>query len=274
MSTTVSQAQEQLVATARAGRLLGVSRTRAFLTHLAFSAVIVAITCAVNFFVWYPHPYFQAGGAWHALRVLIGVDVVIGPMLTLIVFKAGKKGLKFDLAFIAIVQLAAFIYGVSVLYSHRPYFSVFAVDRFVLVAQDEVDARELAGAGNRVGSKPFVGPLQIVARRPTDEAGMQRLLDETLFQGKPDIDRRPEFWWPYAEHAAEVAAKARPIASIRGKGPEIAALVDGLPARLGVPESRLGVLPLLVGDHPYSVVIDKATALPLEVFDVDPWSDN
>ena len=105
---------------------LEISRRRAFLTHLALSATIVGIACAAIFFIWYPRPYFEATGAWHVLRVLIGVDLVLGPLLTLIVFKPGKWGLKFDLCAIALVQLAALIYGLTTIYEERPYFTVFA----------------------------------------------------------------------------------------------------------------------------------------------------
>ena len=272
MSVASSPLSDQLLETRRTPRLLGITRTRAFLTHLGFSATIVAIAFAVVFFVWYPHPYFQAAGGWHALQVLIGVDVVLGPILTLIVFKPGKKWLRFDLAFIVLVQLVALIYGVGVLYAHRPYFSVFAVDRFVLVARDDVDAAEWAATAKRLGSKPFVGPLRIVAKTPTDNAAMQRLIVETVFDGKPDIERRPEFWWPFDQYAAEVSAKAKPLGSLRGRGSEITGLIESLPSRLGLPESRLGVLPLVARNRDFSLVIDTATSQPLEVLDLDPWA--
>ena len=45
------------------------------------------------------------------ILLMIGVDVVIGPLLTLIVFDPKKKHLKFDLVVIAALQLAALAYG-------------------------------------------------------------------------------------------------------------------------------------------------------------------
>jgi hypothetical protein len=265
MNTTSYPAPGELLEEQRSRRSAGMSRRRAFLTHLGFSASIVALTCAVIFLVWYPHPYFQAAGAWHPLQVLIGVD--------LIVFKPGKKGLRFDVAFIVVVQLTAFVYGVHVLYSQRPYFNVFSVDRFALVPLEDVDATEWAEASKRIGSKPFAGPLEVVAVRPTETAAMQRLIDETVLRGKPDIDHRPEFWRPYAEHTAEIAARARPFSSLHSKSPEMTARIKQLPARLGLPENRLGVVPLAAGNRDLSLVIDTATAAPLEVLDVDPWAD-
>jgi hypothetical protein len=251
---------------------LEVSRGRAFLTHLGVSATIVGAACAVIFFVWYPHPYFLATGAWTVLRVLIGVDLGVGPLLTLIVFKPGKRGLKLDLAVIATVQLVAFLYGVTSIYQGRPYFTVFAVDRFYVLAGDEVDQDALARRKQDVtiGDKPLRGPLLVAAPRPTD-AALQRLIDETVFGHMPDIERRPEFWQPYADEAAQVALKARSLAALRAARPRAAAQIEALPARLGLPEERLGFVPLIARNRDLSFIVDVQNGAPLEVLDVDPW---
>ena len=138
------------------------------------SAAIVGSACAIIFFVWYPHPYFLATGAWTVLRVLIAVDLGLGPLCTLIVFKPGKRRLKFDLAAIALVQLAALVYGVISIYQDRPYYTVFAVDRFYVLAGEDVDRDELARRERevRIGEKPLCGPLLVAASRPTDAAGL------------------------------------------------------------------------------------------------------
>ena len=252
---------------------LNVSRPRAFLSHLAFSAVVVGAVCALIFFVWYPHPYFQAVGAWNVLRVLIGVDLVVGPVLTLILFKPGKRGLKFDLAFIACVQVAALVYGITVIYRERPYFNVFNVDRFSVHSYRDVDRDQwnAALAAGRLDAKPQLGPALVVAVRPTDPAAAQRLLEETAGGGKPDIDRRPEFWSRYEEQAAQVVARQRPLTALRAARPESAGAIVALAARLGLPEDRLGFVPMIAKNRDVSAVVDAHTGELLEIIDVDPW---
>ena len=98
-----------LLSTYRA-RLAATSRTRAFLIHLAASASVVGAFAAVLRLFWYPGPWFTASGTWEVLRILIGVDVVLGPVLTLIVFKPSKPSLPFDLAVIALVVKAFLAY--------------------------------------------------------------------------------------------------------------------------------------------------------------------
>jgi hypothetical protein len=252
-----------------------ITRGRAFLTHLAISSAIVGAACIVIFFVWYPDPYFQAAGAWNVLRVLIGVDVVLGPLLTLIVFKPGKRGLKFDLWFIAIVQLAALVYGLAVIHRERPYFMVFAVDRFFLLAAPDVDAVKLAEAraADRVGDKPLRGPLLVLAQRPTDLAEQQRLIDETVFGGQPDIERRPEYWQPFGDHGGQVIARSRPLAALHAARPDAAAEIAALAATLGRPENEIAFVPLIAKNRDVSVIVDATTGSPIDVIDVDPWID-
>lgn len=273
MLTSSSPTSLKPLATPRSSSWLDVSRSRAFSSHLALSTVVVGVVCAVIFFVWYPHPYFQAVGAWNVLRVLIGVDLVLGPLLTLVLFKPGKWGLKFDIAFIACVQLAALIYGVTVIYRERPYFNVFAVDRFTVYAKRDVDGTQWAEAlaGNRVDPKPWRGPALTVASRPSDQAGLQRLIEETVFDGKPDIDRRPEFWSRYDEQAAQVVAAQRPLAALRDARPDATSAIDAIVGRVGLPESRLGFVPMVAKNRDVSMIVDATTGEPLEVVDVDPW---
>ena len=55
---------------------------KAVLTHFLLSAVIVSVILACIFFVWYPSPLFEINGATDILKILVGVDLVLGPLLT------------------------------------------------------------------------------------------------------------------------------------------------------------------------------------------------
>jgi hypothetical protein len=103
------------------------SRLGAFALHLLISALILITLLIVIFFVWYPNGLISAGGLT-GLKILIGVDLILGPVLTLIVFSPGKKGLKFDLALIAIIQISCLIYGLWTIYSQRPLVQVLIDD--------------------------------------------------------------------------------------------------------------------------------------------------
>lgn len=119
--------------------LVSLNRYKAAGIHLAISAAVAVVVLALLLLVWYPQPYFRLAGGAGLMLILIGVDVVMGPLLTLIVFDPAKKSLKLDLAVIAALQVAALAYGITVIAQARPVFVVFAGDRFTVVAANQID---------------------------------------------------------------------------------------------------------------------------------------
>lgn len=246
-----------------------VSKRRAFLSHLALSATIVGCVCIAIFFFWYPAPYFTTNGAWNVLRVLIGVDLILGPLLTLILFRPGKRGLALDMAMIALIQLSALVYGTSVIFHERPYYLVFAVDRYEVHVRREVDAAAAREFG--FANKPWAGPIVAFAERPTDLAAIQKLLEETVFEGAPDIDRRPAFWRPLEDHRDAVLARARALEDLAPRGPAESAMIDKTSAALGRTADEVLFVPVVAAGEASTLIIDPESALPVTALRIDPW---
>lgn len=101
--------------------LKNINRFQAFAVHLGVSLVIFLILAALIFFYWFPGVLRIADPNWQTILLLIaGVDLVLGPALTLIVFNPQKKSLKADLSVIALLQTAALVYGVYSVHTTRP----------------------------------------------------------------------------------------------------------------------------------------------------------
>lgn len=113
------------------------SRWRAFAIHFAISAVVFLVLLTIILGFWFPGLLFQIDGGWTGLQIIIGVDLVLGPLLTLIVFKAGKPSLKFDLTCIALFQTLCLAGGVAVVYAERPVALILAYDTVYALAADE-----------------------------------------------------------------------------------------------------------------------------------------
>ncbi|MBI2396773.1 MAG: type IV pilin accessory protein [Xanthomonadales bacterium] len=197
------------------------NRWQAFAWHLCGSLMLAGAVFLLFWKLWYPGALFNASGADRLLLLIAGVDVVVGPLLTLIVFNPAKKSLKLDLAVIVVLQLAAMAYGTQVILASRPVFLVGAVDRFKLVSANEIASADLA-EGSRIEfrSLPWSGPQPVGASPPTDPDESFRLATEVL-AGKPDIDRLPKYYRPLDEVRAALIAKAIPldrVAPIDGKG--------------------------------------------------------
>ena len=245
------------------------TRFQASRIHLGISAAVVGTVLAIVFLLWYPGPTFEIAGAITPVLVLIGVDLVLGPLLTLIVYKHGKPGLKFDLAFIAAVQLVALFYGSFTLYSERPHFLVFAVDRVALVAEKHIDTALISYES--LTEKSFGRLTNVFARKPEDQDEIQRFLDSVLFEGMPDLERRTEYWEPW-ESGSEVIRSA--ITSLADFEPaselEREELADAI-ARHGREHPRLGLIPIGCIEEDLGMLMDQDSLLPLDVIRVNPW---
>ena len=108
-------------------------RVRASAVHLGISTVIALAALTLIYLVWYPQSLAETQGVSRLALVLIGVDVTIGPLITLIIFNRAKKSLRFDLAVVACLQVAALIYGMHSIFIARPAIIAFNVDRFDVV---------------------------------------------------------------------------------------------------------------------------------------------
>ena len=77
------------------------SRWKAGGLHFLISLAIFLGLLAVIVLQWYPGILFNIDSGWAGLQLVIGVDLIAGPLLTLVVFKTGTQGLSFDLSCIA-----------------------------------------------------------------------------------------------------------------------------------------------------------------------------
>jgi hypothetical protein len=115
------------------------NRWKAFALHFAISVVIFLLLLAVILAYWYPGILFSIDGGWTGLRIVIAVDLVLGPLLTLIVFKPGKPGLKFDLICIGLFQAVCLTGGMWIVYNERPVALVLAYDTLYSLAQGDFE---------------------------------------------------------------------------------------------------------------------------------------
>ncbi|MFD1438145.1 type IV pilin accessory protein [Acinetobacter sp. ANC 4282] len=113
-------------------------RLKFFFSHLSISIFISLLVIGLVFFIWYSSPLAKAVGVTQIFLMMLTVDVIIGPVLGLLVYKEGKKTLKFDLTVIIAIQIAALCYGIYSIEQGRPAWLVYNVDRFELVRKNDI----------------------------------------------------------------------------------------------------------------------------------------
>ena len=246
------------------------SRWKAAGIHVCISALVGLSAAALIFGIWYPRPYSHAAGADTLVLLLLGVDVVVGPLLTLIVYRAGKRGLRFDLAVIAIAQTCAFLYGMSVVVRARPAFIVANVDRFTLVAANGIDPADYAKAKRlEFASAPWTGPRIIGALPPTDVGERNRLV--LAGPGSKDIDVLPQYYTDYPAVAEGLLGRARTLDELERAHPEATAPIDEWLKVHRRMRDEVVCVPIKARRSSLTMLLDKRTGVALSALAVDPW---
>jgi hypothetical protein len=142
-----------------------------------------------------------------AVKILIGVDIVLGPLMTLIIFNVRKprKELVRDLSVIVLVQIAALSWGIHTTYKVRPVFVVLHADTMYSVARNDITSE--SGDGDIAMPTFWQRPRQAYIPDLDPKEAVQHVTD-MLTKGLPDIQNQMSRYLPVAEHKEEVLKDA------------------------------------------------------------------
>lgn len=178
--------------------------------HFCVSLLMASFAAFLVFHLWYPNPYREVSGGRELFLLLVAVDIVIGPVLTIIVFNQNKPRLELrkDLFLVGVIQIAALAYGLWSVFAARPVHMVFEYDRFRMVHAVDVDPQLLVRSPENVAAMPMTGPT-LLALRPFKDAKESMEATMAAFQGL-SLASRPELWMPYGDATEMVLKEARP----------------------------------------------------------------
>lgn len=247
------------------------NRYQAFSGHFIGSMAVALCSAALVFLVWYPGPLAQASGVIHIFLILLAVDVVVGPCITLIVFNPAKKELKRDLLMVLLLQIAALLYGLNAVFVARPAYAVFSVDRFDLVfANDLTEAKLQKVTDPQFKTSPVFGPKTISARRP--ETSKERIdIAMGAVAGGDDVAQLPQFYAPYAEARGAVIKRLQPIEKLREFNKDKTAEIDTLLQKYAARQGSVGYVPMRGKVQDLTVIVARDSADVLETLALNPW---
>lgn len=177
------------------------TRFGAFGIHFCISLLIFAGLAYLVVFHWYPGLFFRTDGGWQGMRIIIGVDLVLGPLLTLIVFKQGKPSLRFDLTCIGVFQALCLVAGVWVVHGERPLAMVYADGKFISVnAQTYRDANMEVPDFSRF---PGPSPKWVMVDVPEDLTEQASFRKKMIVQGR-GLALAADRYVPFDPHASIV----------------------------------------------------------------------
>lgn len=183
--------------------------------HVLVSVAVLLVFGLLVFVFWFPSPLGLLAGGQQLFWTILGVDLVCGPLLTLLLYRTDKTrlALAVDFSFIALLQLTALGYGLHTLAQARPLALVFEVDRFRLVTYADIAEPDLQNLPNWARPWSF-GAVQTVGLREAIST-TERLQSFGASLAGVDAGQWPSRWQDYASNHQQVLERSRPLEALR-----------------------------------------------------------
>ncbi len=238
-------------------------RLRAFAIHLGASATALALVLGALYAGWYRWPGWYLTGVLHVVGIMVGVDAVLGPLLTLLVASPRKprRELARDIGVIVAVQLAAFGYGAVTLWQGRPLYYTFSERILETVQASALPADEVERA---VRENPefaphwYSRPRWVWVPLPADPALRDQLMKSAIEDRKDVIDM-PRYFRPWADGLPGLRAVLQPVGELGIFTPRERAALAARMTELGLDPQQRNALFMTGRETRLLVVFDLAT---------------
>lgn len=241
------------------------NRFKFFLSHFFISLLIALLAVGLVFVVWHPTPLAKAVGVTQIFLMLLVVDVILGPFLSLLVYKEGKKSLKFDLTVIILIQLSALCYGVHSIAEGRPTWLVYNVDRFELVRNNEIIQDHLNEAQPQYQQPSWLKPQFVAIESAKD---IQQRNDDMFTEvlGGVSIAQKPERYVELSTVKNQIQQRAQEIEVLNNfnNQQQVTKILSEYP-------EANAWLPLKANAVDMVVLINKDKAEVVKIIDLRPW---
>lgn len=171
------------------------SRFVAFGIHLGISFLLFVVLAAVIKCVWFPGLLFEADGGWDGIKLIIGVDLVIGPLLTLFVYNINKPELKRDLSIIGCLQVLCLAGGMLVVENARPIAIIYGNSTFYTASRQRYE--DIKVDIKTIPMLRETKPVWISIRMPADKAEKGIVMAQAKMLG--GLDMSTDLYQPYAD---------------------------------------------------------------------------
>ena len=185
-------------------------RLKFFLSHLSVSFLIALLVIGVVFIVWYPSSLAAAVGVTQIFLMMLVIDVMIGPILGVLVYKESKKSLKFDLSIIVLLQLSALFYGIYSIEQGRPAWIVFNVDGFELVRKNEIVDQNINQAQPQFQQPSWLKPQFVATVFANDTNQRNNDMFAEVLSGI-SIAQRPERYVDFIQAKEQIQQRAQKL---------------------------------------------------------------
>jgi hypothetical protein len=238
--------------------------------HFGVTLVLATMAAALIFLVWYPDPFDHMIGGTELFVLIVGSDLVLGPLLSLVLYNSRKtrRALLVDYTLVAILQVGALAYGISIMADARPVYIALSRDRFEIVLAGDLKAKELAAARDPQFAKvPWTGPKYVAV--VISNADYQDALFEALAGNEEHM--RPKFYQPYESQLDVLRKNAKPLPVLEARKPRAKALIDAALDGKSQPAGEYKWLPVRHFRGFWTAIVDDADGKVVAWVDLDPY---
>lgn len=191
------------------GSWADLSKGKAFAIHFILSLMIFSTLVWIMAMWWFPGELFFLDGGWQGLKIVALIDLVLGPALTLLLYKPRKPKLLLDMSLIAGFQVAALAYGFYATYHQRTVAVVFADSSFITLSASAVKAAEqdlIAREKQPQAIKAIDDAFPAMLFTPAPKSGEFRNYVSELLDGMPEPHERLDLFEKRGpEHAETIS---------------------------------------------------------------------
>lgn len=185
-------------------------RLKLFFYHLLFSLFLLSISLVLVFVYWYQYPFFIAEGVSRVYFILLGIDLIIGPVLTFFIYKKNIVKFYFDLCCILLIQLIFFTYGLYTIHQGRVAWLVFVVDDIELVSPIDLHGKTLPA---QYKINILDSPLWVAAVYSNNPKLRQKQKEAEMFSGV-NLAETPETYQLLENRYDDIRKKSKKLSEL------------------------------------------------------------
>lgn len=233
--------------------------------HAFISIVLLLIALYFIVIVWYPSPLEIAVGVGTVYFTLLVVDLILGPLLTLVVYKEDKRKLRFDLAVILAIQLIAYFFGLYTIAQGRPVWQVFVIDDVELISPSNLKKTSDYEMKSEFAPSIFKQPQWVAAVYSDNPKKKQQQKEDEMFKGI-NISQRPETYKNITMKKTAIVSKLKGLEELK----QFNVSDEKLNQKLEKYPEAAGWLPIKAPKQDVVAIFDQ-NGKPLGSVDLRPW---
>ena len=243
------------------------NKLKASLVHLVLSILLVGLVIGSILFFFFPQLFIGITDFKEIALIILTVDLILGPLLTFVVFQPNKKSLKFDLSVIAAIQLSALVYGAYALFQVHPVYITFNIDRFTVISAKDAEPEKAKYDEFNISK---LATAKLAFAKMPDDLKKQNEVTLTAALGGGDLEQRVEYYEPYEDNINQIISKGintELIFAAADSDEAIHTFLDQHENHL----KDLVFLPIINNRKDAIIVLDKKSAKPIGTINSDPW---